>query len=164
MISAPAPASRPSFDTVVFRNRLDDDAKIALYRIAQEALTNIERHSGATQVSIDLRGHKSGATLRISDNGRGIEPTDTPSAPASGLGLRNMQERIEQLDGTLRILSTAVRHDDRGQRAAHPPAAARRMPRRPQNQGQRMTKAYPRRHRRRPPDGRRRHPVDPGKL
>ena len=36
------------FATVVFRNRLDHDAKIALYRIAQEALTNIERHAGAT--------------------------------------------------------------------------------------------------------------------
>ncbi|WP_050930009.1 cache domain-containing protein [Aestuariivita boseongensis] len=91
------------FSTVVFRNRLDQDAKIALYRIAQEALTNIERHSGATQVSVDLRGHKSGATLRISDNGRGM-PNDRKPHP--GLGLRNMQERIEQLDGSLRILST----------------------------------------------------------
>ena len=91
------------FNTVVFRNRLDQDAKIALYRIAQEALTNIERHSGATHVSVDIRGHKSGATLRISDNGRGM-PSDRKPNP--GLGLRNMQERIEQLDGTLRILST----------------------------------------------------------
>ena len=94
------------FSTVVFRNRLDDNAKIALYRVAQEALTNIERHSGAAHVSIDVRGHKSGATLRISDDGHGIEASNTPSAPSSGLGLRNMQERIEQLDGTLRILST----------------------------------------------------------
>jgi len=91
------------FNTVVFRNRLDQDAKIALYRIAQEALTNIERHAGATHVSVDIRGHKSGATLRISDNGRGMPGDRNPS---SGLGLRNMQERIEQLDGTLRILST----------------------------------------------------------
>ena len=91
------------FNTVVFRNRLDQDAKIALYRIAQEALTNIERHAGATHVAVDLRGHKSGATLRISDNGRGM-PNDRKPNP--GLGLRNMQERIEQLDGSLRILST----------------------------------------------------------
>ena len=91
------------FNTVVFRNRLDEDSKIALYRIAQEALTNIERHSGATHVSVDIRGHRSGATLRISDNGRGL-PADGQTG--SGLGLRNMQERIEQLDGSLRILST----------------------------------------------------------
>lgn len=92
------------FDTVVFRNRLDQDAKIALYRIAQEALTNIERHSGATSVSIQLRGHQQGATMRIADNGHGL-PTGR-EAPAQGLGLRNMQERIEQLDGSLTILSS----------------------------------------------------------
>ncbi len=97
---------RTEFNTVVFRNRLDDEAKIALYRVAQEALTNIERHSDAARVQIDVRGHKRGATLRISDDGAGIEATNLLSAPSSGLGLRNMQERIEQLEGTLRILSS----------------------------------------------------------
>lgn len=97
-----------SFTTVVFRNRLDQDAKIALYRIAQEALTNIERHSGATRVTVDLRGHRTGATLRISDNGQGIAQTSGAAGGngKGGLGLRNMQERIEQLDGTLNITST----------------------------------------------------------
>ncbi|MGP6086250.1 cache domain-containing protein [Antarctobacter jejuensis] len=90
------------FSTVVFRNRLDQDSKIALYRIAQEALTNIERHSGASYVGIDLRGHRSGATLRIADNGRGLQK----QAPAPGIGLRNMQERMDQLGGTLRVLSS----------------------------------------------------------
>ena len=92
------------FTTVVFRNRLDQEAKIALYRIAQEALTNVERHSGATRVTLDLRGHKNGATLRIADNGRGLPAQ--PDSAGPGLGLRNMQERIEQLDGTLRLLSS----------------------------------------------------------
>ena len=91
----------------MFRNRLDGDAKIALYRVAQEALTNVERHSGATRVSIDVRGHSRGATMRISDNGCGLPQGSEASQSAnSGLGLRNMQERIEQLDGTLRILSS----------------------------------------------------------
>ncbi len=85
------------FETVVFRNRLDPEAKIALYRIAQEALTNIERHAQATRVNVDLRGHKRGATLRISDNGRGMTSDDGNAT--GGMGLRNMQERIEQLDG-----------------------------------------------------------------
>ena len=89
------------FETVVFRNRLDDEAKTALYRIAQEALTNIERHSGATEVQIDLRGHRRGGTLRISDNGRGIGAQR--GGMSSGLGLRNMQERMEQLGGSLVI-------------------------------------------------------------
>jgi two-component system, NarL family, sensor kinase len=89
------------FETVVFRNRLDQDAKIALYRIAQEALTNIERHSGATKVTMFVRGTKAGAVLRIEDNGRGM-----PATRNDGLGLRNMAERVERLDGTLRILSS----------------------------------------------------------
>jgi len=87
------------FSTVVFRNRLDNDAKIALYRIAQEALTNIERHADATHISIDLRGHPDGATLVISDNGHGFDP----NARTPGLGLRNMQERMDQLRGRLQL-------------------------------------------------------------
>ena len=92
-----------NFETVVFRNRLDQEAKIALYRIAQEALTNIERHSGADTVNIRLRGNRSGGLLRIEDNGTGLPSGATESA---GMGLRNMSERIEQLDGTLRLFST----------------------------------------------------------
>ena len=91
------------FETVVFRGRLDEEARIALYRVAQEALTNIERHSGADSVEVALKGTRKGAVLRISDNGSGIGPrTDS----TGGLGLRNMAERVEQLDGTLRIMST----------------------------------------------------------
>ena len=96
-----------SVDTVVFRNRLDQDSKIALFRIAQEALTNIERHSDATAVVIDVRGHRSGALLRISDNGKGMKGGRKSGDPTSGIGLKNMQERIEQLDGTLKISSSS---------------------------------------------------------
>jgi two-component system NarL family sensor kinase len=93
-----------TFNTVVFRNRLDDEAKIALYRIAQEALTNIERHANATHAQIDLRGHRRGATLSIQDNGKGLNPSRRKSPhSASGLGLRNMQERMEQLGGSFAV-------------------------------------------------------------
>ena len=91
------------FETVVFRGRLDEDARIALYRVAQEAFTNIERHASATKVSMSLKGSRTGGTLRIADNGKGIRQAKRRGA---GLGLRNMAERIEQLDGTLRVLST----------------------------------------------------------
>lgn len=90
-----------SLETVVFRNRLDEEAKTALFRIAQEALTNIERHSGATDVHISLRGHRNGATLIVRDNGSGIAIGDDKHR--RGIGLRNMQERMEHLDGTLTI-------------------------------------------------------------
>lgn len=92
-----------TFDTVVFRNRLDNDARIALYRIAQEALTNVERHAGASEVALDLRGHRRGATLTITDNGEGIPVHGRTRT--QGLGLRNMQERMDQLGGTLDLRS-----------------------------------------------------------
>ncbi|MFN3825615.1 MAG: cache domain-containing protein [Pseudorhodobacter sp.] len=91
------------FVTNPFRNRLDSDAKIALYRIAQEALTNAERHSGAGKVTVMVRGTKSGAVLRVQDNGRGMSEGHREM---QGLGLRNMAERVERLDGSLRILSS----------------------------------------------------------
>lgn len=89
------------FSTNPFRNRLDQESKIALYRIAQEALTNVERHSGASKVKVLVRGTKDGAIVRIEDNGHGM-----PADRRDGLGLRNMVERMEQLDGKLRILSS----------------------------------------------------------
>ena len=93
------------FDTVVFRNRLDEEAKIALYRVAQEALTNVARHADANEVRIDLKGHKRGATLRISDNGVGLTAEEKADR-RKGLGLRNMQERVEYLDGTLKVFAS----------------------------------------------------------
>jgi len=90
------------FKTVVFRGRLDEDSRIALYRIAQEAFTNIERHSGATEVTVTLKGSRNGGTLRIADNGTGIKQSRSSD---TGLGMRNMAERLEQLDGTFRVLS-----------------------------------------------------------
>ncbi len=93
------------FETVVFRNRLDREARIALYRIAQEALTNIERHADATHVNMTLKGHRKGAMLRIIDNGKGMIWPQPARHEGTGIGLRNMQERIEQLNGSLRILS-----------------------------------------------------------
>ncbi len=95
------------FETVVFRNRLDREARIALYRVAQEALTNIERHAGATRVTMSIRGHRTGALLRVTDNGKGLPQRRSHSGPG-GLGLRNMTERMEQLGGSLRLLSTST--------------------------------------------------------
>lgn len=96
---------KTEFETVVFRNRLDQEARIALYRIAQEALTNIERHANAETVQVSLKGNRKGANLRIVDDGVGMTWPRPERRASAGLGLRNMQERIEQLGGTLRILS-----------------------------------------------------------
>ncbi|WP_461308196.1 cache domain-containing protein, partial [Albidovulum sp.] len=95
-----------AFETVVFRNRLGQEAKIALYRIAQEALTNIEKHAGATRVRLSARGDRQGAVLRIEDNGRGFDTQRAGGQGEGGLGLRNMTERMEQLGGRLLVQSS----------------------------------------------------------
>lgn len=94
-------------ETAVFHNRLDQESKIALYRIAQEALTNIERHSGATHVKLQVGGHKKGATLSIRDNGHGV-PDGHKDRIENGIGLRNMQERVDQLDGRFTMTSDST--------------------------------------------------------
>lgn len=96
------------FSTVVFRNRLGADAKIALYRVAQEALTNIERHAEASEIHVSMRGDRRGAVLTVSDNGQGLSAgrKRAQATPRVGMGLRNMQERMDQLKGALTITST----------------------------------------------------------
>ncbi len=94
------------YNSVVFRNRLDGDSKIALYRVAQEALTNIERHAQASAVEISLFGSRDGAVMQIRDNGIGTRAARRNTQPG-GLGTRNMQERIDHLDGKLKITSDA---------------------------------------------------------
>ena len=93
------------FSSTVFRKLLDDDSKIALYRIAQEALTNIERHSSASHISVSLKGTRRGGIMEIEDNGQGFKKS-RPGKTA-GLGLRNMEERIEQLGGQFKIKSNS---------------------------------------------------------
>jgi PAS domain S-box-containing protein len=91
---------------------LASDVSTALFRILQEALTNVVRHSQAEQVKVDLNVDDSTVALTISDNGRGITETEL-SSPTS-LGLLGMRERVEFLGGSLIIegkpgLGTVVR-------------------------------------------------------
>ena len=73
----------------------------ALFRIVQEALTNVARHAGATRVRIEL-GLKSGCvTLEIKDDGKGITEADT-TGPGS-LGILGMRERAAALGGVLEV-------------------------------------------------------------
>ena len=57
---------------MAFRNLLPNDVKTTLFRVAQEALTNIERHANADHVTIKLCAPGGAATLSIFDNGRGV--------------------------------------------------------------------------------------------
>ncbi len=75
----------------------------ALLRCAQEALTNVIRHSGAARVSIDLRRSDGLVALDVRDDGHGA------AAPIEGFGLRGMRERLAPFGGTLTVTSGAGR-------------------------------------------------------
>jgi signal transduction histidine kinase len=80
---------------------IDPDHASALFRIFQEALTNIAKHAGATRVTVTLRRQRQHLTLTICDNGRGITPADR--LKPHSFGLRGMSERARALGGTLTL-------------------------------------------------------------
>ena len=82
---------------------LSEAAGLTLFRIAQEALTNIERHARASQVDVSLNEEGRQLRLVISDNGVGFNAES--HRRQHGIGLRNMRERIEYLGGTFLIES-----------------------------------------------------------
>ena len=77
-------------------------AQLALYRIAQESLTNIVRHSGATSARVELREVGDDLILRVSDNGRGVADD---LGDVAGKGLLGMRERAELLGGRLEAVT-----------------------------------------------------------
>lgn len=80
---------------------LSAEISLVLYRIIQEALTNISKHSQASLVCLKLRETEQIIQLKIDDNGRGFEPT----ANITGFGLQSMRERTEALNGNFRLTS-----------------------------------------------------------
>jgi PAS domain S-box-containing protein len=96
------------------------DVKIALYRIAQEALNNIAKHSGASQAKVSLHCQLHRITLQITDNGHGF---DISNVASGSFGLNNMKERAAQINAALQIDSKIDRgteitvdwHDDAGE-------------------------------------------------
>jgi signal transduction histidine kinase len=80
---------------------LPTEVKIAIYRIIQEALTNISKYAKPTEVGVILKVDRHRLKLQVIDNGRGFQP----SQQTSGFGLQGMMERIHALNGKLTILS-----------------------------------------------------------
>jgi signal transduction histidine kinase len=85
---------------------LDPDHSTALFRILQEALTNVARHSGATVVDVRLSGEPTRVVLEVADNGKGI-PVEAIEDSRS-LGLLGMRERARALGGDLQIRRNAT--------------------------------------------------------
>jgi len=80
---------------------LDDERNIAVYRIAQEALTNVARHAGAKRVGVDLRRTDGVIVLEVRDDGRGIHRDEL--AQTGSLGLIGMRERAAAMGGRLEV-------------------------------------------------------------
>jgi len=92
-----------SVTTMPVGNMLPDDAKTAMYRIVQEALTNITKYAQASSVTIDLTTTRSNVRLSVKDDGIGFDAKKV--SKGLGLGLRNMHERIDSFGGTIHIRS-----------------------------------------------------------
>jgi signal transduction histidine kinase len=83
--------------------RLPDDVETHLFRIAQEALTNVARHSHATRVTIELSQNNGRTNLKIVDNGRGFQSNGQTTR---GLGLFGMRARAENAGGQLKLTAS----------------------------------------------------------
>jgi signal transduction histidine kinase len=94
-------------ETSGLNKRLPPSIETALYRIFQEALNNVVRHSGADQVSITLAQQDGVFEGEIADNGRGFNHNDITLEASNphGLGLLGMQERAAQCGGSIEIIS-----------------------------------------------------------
>ncbi len=82
-----------------------DSLKIVIYRVLQEAMNNIGKHSRANAVGLSLRKSDGSTELTIRDNGQGFDPAEVHShtGTARGLGLESMRERVEISGGEFRI-------------------------------------------------------------
>ena len=87
--------------------RVPNAVATAVFRLTQEALGNIERHAGASQVQVMLtfNGRPAALYLEIRDNGKGFNVDELMRRPREGLGLTNMRERIEMLGGQFAVRS-----------------------------------------------------------
>jgi two-component system NarL family sensor kinase len=77
--------------------------RVAIYRIAQEAISNVLRHAAATHLSLCLQHTETEITLMIEDNGKGFD--ETAQSESGGLGLRAIRDQVRNLDGRVHVTS-----------------------------------------------------------
>jgi len=90
-----------------FDERLDPDLETLVFRLIQEALTNVLRHSGASRAQVAVRRVAGALELRVADAGRGFDPREflAVGAATTGSGVRGMRDRLELFGGSLEIVS-----------------------------------------------------------
>jgi signal transduction histidine kinase len=82
--------------------RLSRDLEISIFRIVQECLTNIHKHAGAKSVAISISHSPELVLLKVVDDGKGV-----PAGHGAGVGLRGMEERVRQLQGSFQMSSSS---------------------------------------------------------
>ncbi len=85
---------------------MPESLKIIIYRVIQESLHNIVKHSKAVRVVLSLVSNNTAIELMIKDNGQGFNPAAilAPDVVAVGYGLQTMKERIEMTDGIFKLI------------------------------------------------------------
>ncbi|HKP69038.1 MAG TPA: sensor histidine kinase [Pyrinomonadaceae bacterium] len=83
--------------------RLGKEVKLCIFRVAQEALQNAARHSGALTINVELRWTNGKLKLNVTDDGGGF--VTTTEKMTKGLGITSMEERLRSIDGKLKIIS-----------------------------------------------------------
>jgi signal transduction histidine kinase len=91
-------------DVRVREDTLDAELKTALYRLVQEALTNVAKHARATRVDVSVAQGDEEVRVRVSDDGRGFDAAE----PTAGFGLAGMRERAALMGGRLEIETSAA--------------------------------------------------------
>jgi signal transduction histidine kinase len=97
-----------SYEETLGKDRLPVTLETSLFRVAQEALTNVRKHSEATQVRITLKLLEQIVRLEVRDWGRGFQPTEVTKnrgGPGERVGLSSMRERVTLLGGYFEVSS-----------------------------------------------------------
>jgi signal transduction histidine kinase len=94
-----------SIEVAGSERRLPDEAELVLFRVAQEALRNVRKHSLATEAAVNVRFTDARVKMTVIDNGSGFAVPQVLSSLARNgkLGLMGMQERVRLLSGSLKI-------------------------------------------------------------
>jgi signal transduction histidine kinase len=95
------------YEEEIGSERLPSTVEVALFRVVQEALTNVRKHAQTQRVRIELRRREHKVHLKILDFGQGFEPTATSpaSGPGERIGLAGMRERINMIGGKFEVVS-----------------------------------------------------------
>ena len=95
------------FSSSGFPRNIQKDVELCLFRVTQEALGNVVKHSQASSAHVELGSNQDGVSLRITDEGRGFDPEITN--PDAGIGLVGMRERLRLVGGRLSVNSELLR-------------------------------------------------------